>query len=79
MWGAGVSMAFPLFLAAAGDTEHAAKNVSAVATFGYAAFLIGPPILGLLAQSIGILNMFYVLVGFLAMSFFFARATTKRN
>ncbi len=79
MWGAGVSMAFPLFLAAAGDTEHAAKNVSAVATFGYAAFLIGPPLLGLLAQNIGILNMFYVLVAFMAMSFFFARATGSKR
>ncbi len=79
MWGAGVSMAFPLFLGAAGETEHAAKNVSAVATFGYAAFLIGPPLLGLLAENFGILNMFYVLVAFMAMSFFFARATSSKQ
>lgn len=79
MWGAGVSMAFPLFLGAAGESKNAAKDVGAVATFGYAAFLIGPPILGLLAQSVGILNMFYVLVGFLAMSFFFARATAPKE
>lgn len=79
LWGAGVSMAFPLFLGAAGEGEHSAKNVGAVATFGYTAFLLGPPILGLLAQSIGILNMFYVLVGCLAMSFFFARATDRKK
>ncbi len=79
LWGAGVSMAFPLFLAAAGEGKHSAKDVGAVATFGYAAFLIGPPILGLLAQNIGILNMFLVLVGFLAMSFFFARATERKG
>lgn len=79
MWGAGVSMAFPLFLAAAGETEHSAKNVGAVATFGYAAFLIGPPLLGLLAENIGILNMFYTLVAFMALSFFFARATQNRK
>ena len=79
LWGAGVSMAFPLFLGAAGEGEHSAKNVGAVATFGYAAFLIGPPILGLVAQQIGILNMFLLLVGFLAMSFFFARATESKN
>lgn len=78
LWGAGVSMAFPLFLGAAGEGEHSAKNVGAVATFGYAAFLIGPPILGLVAQQIGILNMFLLLVGFLAMSFFFARATEPK-
>jgi fucose permease len=79
MWGAGVSMAFPLFLGAAGEGEHAAKNVGAVATFGYTAFLVGPPFLGLLAQNIGILNMFLVLVGCLAMSFFFARATGSKQ
>jgi len=79
MWGAGVSMAFPLFLGAAGEGEHAAKNVGAVATFGYTAFLVGPPFLGLLAQNIGILNMFLVLVGCLAMSFFFARATSPQK
>lgn len=78
LWGAGVSMAFPLFLGAAGEGQHSAKNVGAVATFGYTAFLVGPPILGLLAQNIGILNMFYVLVGCLAMSFFFARATEPK-
>lgn len=78
LWGAGVSMAFPLFLGAAGEGEHSAKNVGAVATFGYTAFLVGPPILGLLAQNIGILNMFFVLVGCLAMSFFFARATEPK-
>ena len=79
LWGAGVSMAFPLFLGAAGEGEHSARNVGAVATFGYAAFLIGPPILGLLAQEVGILNMFYALVACLAMSFFFARATEKKH
>lgn len=79
LWGAGVSMAFPLFLGAAGEGKHSAKDVGAVATFGYAAFLIGPPILGLVAQQIGILNMFLLLVGFLAMSFFFARATEPKN
>ena len=79
LWGAGVSMAFPLVLGAAGDGKHSAKDVGAVATFGYAAFLIGPPILGLVAQRIGILNMFLLLVGFLAMSFFFARATEPKK
>lgn len=79
LWGAGVSMAFPLFLGAAGEGKHSAKDVGAVATFGYSAFLIGPPILGLVAQNIGILNMFLLLVGFLAMSFFFARATEPKT
>jgi fucose permease len=79
LWGAGVSLAFPLFLAAAGEGEHSAKNVSAVATFGYGAFLVGPPLLGLLAENIGIINMFFALVGCLAMSYFFARAAGSKK
>ena len=77
LWGAGVSMAFPLFLGAAGESSHPTKNVATVATFGYMSFLLGPPVLGLLAQTIGILNMFYVLLGFLAISAYFARATDR--
>jgi hypothetical protein len=50
-----------------------------VATFGYTAFLVGPPVLGLLAQNIGILNMLFVLVASLGMAAFFARATAPSN
>lgn len=77
LWGAGVSMAFPLFLGAAGEGKNSAKNVGAVAQFGYASFLVGPPLLGVLAQNIGIINMFYLLIAFLAVSFIFARATDR--
>jgi fucose permease len=79
LWGMGVALGFPLFLSAAGEGKNAAKQVSMVATFGYTAFLVGPPALGLLAETIGILNMLYVLVGGLAMAAFFARATSAKN
>ena len=47
LWGAGASLGFPVGMsAAADDPAHAAARVSVVSTIGYAAFLAGPPLLG---------------------------------
>lgn len=63
LWGAGVSLGFPLGMsAAADDPARAAARVSAVATIGYVAFLCGPPLLGLISEHIGLLNTLYILV-----------------
>jgi MFS family permease len=78
LWGAGVALGFPLFISAAGEGNNAAKKVSLVAAFGYMAFLIGPPALGLLAENVGILSMFYVLVAALAVAIYFAKATQSK-
>lgn len=78
LWGAGVAMAFPLFLSAAGEGENAARRVSAVGTFGYAAFFIAPPSLGFLGQEWGLTKMFWILVALVLMSVFFARAAGAR-
>ena len=64
LWGAGVSLGFPLGMsAAADDPAKAAARVSAAATIGYIAFLCGPPILGFISEHIGLLNTLYILVG----------------
>lgn len=64
LWGAGVSLGFPLGMsAAADDPARAAARVSAVATIGYVAFLCGPPFLGLISENIGLLHTLYILVG----------------
>ena len=56
VWGMGVALTFPLAMSAASDDpEHAAARVAVVSTIGYAAFLGGPPLLGLLAGAIGLL------------------------
>ncbi|WP_306349464.1 MFS transporter [Glutamicibacter sp. MNS18] len=56
LWGAGVALTFPLAMSAASDDPlHAAARVSVVSTIGYGAFLGGPPLLGLLANQIGLL------------------------
>jgi MFS family permease len=54
IWGAGAAVGFPVGMSAASDDPlHAAQRVAVVSTIGYAAFLAGPPILGLLAQHFG--------------------------
>ncbi|WP_315897925.1 MFS transporter [Glutamicibacter halophytocola] len=56
IWGMGVALTFPLAMSAASDDPlHAATRVAVVSTIGYGAFLGGPPLLGLLAQAIGLL------------------------
>ena len=55
-WGLGASLGFPVGMsAAADDPARAAARVSAVATIGYVAFLAGPPLIGFLADQIGLL------------------------
>ena len=55
LWGVGASLGFPLGMSAAGDDERsAAARVSVVSSIGYTAFLGGPPLVGLLADSYGV-------------------------
>jgi fucose permease len=57
LWGLGASLGFPMGMsAAADDPQKAAARVSAVATIGYTAFLVGPPVLGFLGNQFGILH-----------------------
>ena len=79
LWGAGVALGFPLFLSAAGEGENAARRVSFVASSGYMAFLVGPPVLGVIAQSIGLLTMFWILVVFTLAAAAFAGAAGGRK
>lgn len=64
LWGLGASLGFPVGMsAAADDPKRATANVAAVATIGYTAFLIGPPLLGLLGDEVGLRNAFIVVLG----------------
>ena len=54
LWGLGAALGFPVGMSAASDEPlHAAARLSVVSTIGYGAFLIGPPLLGLLADHVG--------------------------
>jgi MFS family permease len=76
-WGVGVALAFPLFLSAAGELPNPAKKVAAVSSFGYAAFLVGPPLLGFVGQAIGVVNMYWVVLSFIAVSVIVSGAAGK--
>ncbi|MFB2580038.1 sugar MFS transporter [Herbiconiux sp. P15] len=59
LWAIGCSLGFPVGMSAAADTDDpklSAARVSAVAIIGYVAFLVGPPVIGLLGNEFGILN-----------------------
>jgi MFS family permease len=80
LWGFGASLGFPVGIsAAADDTKNAAARVSAVAIVGYMAFLVGPPLLGLLGQAFGILNALYVVLALLLLSALAAPAARERT
>ena len=54
-WGAGIALVFPAAMSAGGETPgRAADGIAAVSTIGYGGFLIGPPLIGLLAHEIGL-------------------------
>jgi len=57
LWGLGSALGFPVGMsAAADDSRTAGARVSAVATIGYCAFLVGPPAIGFLGEHFGLLN-----------------------
>ncbi|MGV8970036.1 MAG: MFS transporter [Microbacteriaceae bacterium] len=63
LWGLGSALGFPVGMsAAADDPATAASRVSAVATIGYVAFLIGPPLIGALGEAVGLLNALLVVL-----------------
>ncbi len=67
LWGVGASLGFPTGMsAAADDPARAAARLSVVSTIGYMAFLVGPPLLGLLGDHVGVLRSL-LLVGLLAL------------
>jgi MFS family permease len=67
VWGVGAALGFPVGMSASADeAERAAARMSVVATIGYVAFIAGPPVLGLLGDSVGVLRSL-VVVGALAL------------
>ena len=68
LWGLGASLGFPVGMgAAADDPLKAAVRLSVVCSIGYSAFLAGPPLIGLVAESAGILRALLVVLGALAL------------
>jgi MFS family permease len=69
LWGAGTALGFPTGMsAAADDVPRAAIHVSVVSSIGYTAFLAGPPIVGFLADAVGVRGALYVVLVAIALS-----------
>jgi MFS family permease len=66
LWGGGTALGFPTGMsAAADDVPRAAIHVSVVSSIGYTAFLAGPPVVGFLADAVGVrqaLNVVFVAI-----------------
>lgn len=79
LWGVGASLGFPVALSAAGDDPRdAARRASLVATSGYAAFLVGPPLLGFLGERVGLRDAMVVVLVAVLVTSVAARAVRPR-
>ena len=77
LWGIGSSLGFPVAMsAAADDARGSAARVSAVATLAYSAFLIGPPLIGGIGESVGLLTALWAVVLLILLSFFASPAAS---
>ena len=77
-WGLGASLGFPLTISAASDTgPDAPTRVSVVATTGYLAFLVGPPLLGYLGEHYGLRSAMLVVLALVILAAIVAKAVAK--
>jgi predicted MFS family arabinose efflux permease len=79
LWAVGVSMGFPLGMSAAADSgPDPAARVSVVASIGYFANLAGPPAIGLLAESAGLLHALWLIAALFLAAFAAAGSFRRR-
>jgi MFS family permease len=80
LWAVGVSMGFPLGMSAAAEGgQDPAARVSVVASVGYFANLAGPPVIGVLAQSAGILHALWLIAALFLIAFAAAGSLRRRQ
>lgn len=80
LWGLGVALGFPLGMSAAGDDPAtAATRVSAVSLIGYTAYLVGPSLVGFVAQWTGVLLALNLILGLIVIAAVLTPATRERG
>jgi len=80
LWALGICLIFPAAISAAGETpRRPADAIAAVATMGYGAFLVGPPMIGILADHIGLGRALLVLIVLAAATSVLAPAVRSRR
>jgi fucose permease len=63
LWALGVCLVFPAAVSAGGETPgRPADAIAAVTTIGYGGFLLGPPLIGVLADQVGLGRALLVLL-----------------
>ena len=79
LWAIGVSMGFPLGMSAAAESgPDPVAQLSVVASIGYFANLAGPPVIGALAQSAGLLNSLWLIAALFVAAFAVAGSLRPR-
>lgn len=80
LWGLGSALGFPAGMsAAADDPRTAAARVSVVATIGYMAFLVGPPVIGFLGEHFGLLRALLLVAVLIALAGLASGAARERS
>ncbi len=79
LWGIGASLGFPVAISAAGDSgANSTGRVKVVTIGGYIAFLVGPPLLGVIGESYGLRNAMLVVLGLVIAATVVAPAVKSR-
>jgi predicted MFS family arabinose efflux permease len=77
--GLGIANAVPLLFSAAGRLEPPSPSLAAAFTLGYTGFIAGPPLIGILADQVGLpATLSLLLFAALAVSAFGGRATASK-
>ncbi|CAN5214378.1 MFS transporter [soil metagenome] len=80
LWGVGASLGFPLGMSAAADEgSRSAARLAVVSSIGYTAFLGGPPLVGLLADHVGIRQALLVTCGAAALGLLTSQAAAANS
>jgi MFS family permease len=80
LWAVGVSLGFPLGISAAAESgPDPAARINVVASVGYFANLAGPPAVGTLAQSAGLLDALWVIAALFLAAFAVAGSLGQRR
>src|SRR5207248_2988714 len=53
-WGLGICVVFPAALSASGRRPNSSGAIATIATVGYTAGLVAPPLIGTIAQEVGL-------------------------
>lgn len=74
LWGLGAALGFPVTISAAGESDDPTTTVGAVASAGYVAFLVGPPLLGFLGEHFGLRGAMIVVLAVVVLASFLTSA-----